>query len=444
MARFIAFVDKRADIGDYHRDFPEHDFLFLSHRAPPRRPADLSAVGRGPAWLAIDDERLPRVLEGLAREHASRPFQGIVFGSTPEIYVLDAARTAQALGLPRFLHHPEAARDKHAMRRLLSGHAACPPTRLIRSAADLEQAADVGFPCVLKPRHGYGSVCVVKPRDRGHLRDEYRRMRASLAVLSRETPAAIASDDMLLEPFVGGTEHTVELFVRDGHPALGIVSDKLPMVPPWFLETGDIMPSGLTPPDRELVLAAARSAARALCIEQGWAHVEIKLHDGVAYVIEIAARNGGGYTREMLRLAYGIDPRKTLVDHHLGIPPVQPLRESNTVVGRNVLARGLTLAWGIRGRDRWLGHRCFREISQRLHGGLPRLVAGPPYSFDSTLMSFFVFDPDRERALATFAAADATIAPRCLELAGDGPATHAAFLAALRLRGWLRRSFQGR
>jgi biotin carboxylase len=380
------------------------------------------------------------VLEGLAREHATSPFQGIVFGSTPETYVLDAARAAEALGLPRFLAHPEAARDKYAMRRLFSGHAACPPTRLIRSAADLERAADVGFPCVLKPRHGYGSVCVVKSCDRGHLHEQYRRMRASLAVLSREAPAAMASDDMLLEPFVGGTEHTVELFVRDGRPALEIVSDKLPMLPPWFLETGDIMPSGLAPPDRELVLAAARSAARALCIEQGWAHVEIKLHDGVAHVIEIAARNGGGYTREMIRLAYGIDPRKTLVDHHLGIPPVQPLRQSNTVIGRNVLARGLSLAWGVRGRDRWLGHRSFREITRRVRGGLPRLVAGPPYSFDSTLMSFFVFDPDRERALETFAAADATIAPRCLELAGDGPATHTAFLAALRLRGWLRRS----
>ena len=109
------------------------------------------------------------------------------------------------------------------------------------------------------------------------------------------------------------------------------------------------MPSRLSFDELERVKEAARAAAAAVGFEWGWAHVEIKLEHGVAHVIEIAGRAGGGYTRAMLQRAYQLDPRRVLIEAHLGLLPVQPARTANTVIGRNVVCEGIELVATIQG-----------------------------------------------------------------------------------------------
>ena len=420
MARLISFIHSAQEIAEFQNDFPEHDFTPVSQNAFPG------------LWAVLRENDFEKTIEALAVEHARRPFAGIVFGSDLELYVKAADRIARALGLRRFVSDAEVVRDKFLMRQALSVKVACPRTRLVCAGEDAASWPDLEFPCVLKPRHGLGSVCVFKAGNRRDLAAAQRGLQAATAFLSSRYPLAIPSDDMLLEDFVGGTEHTVEMFLVDGRAVLEVVSDKLPMEVPYFIETGDVMPSRLPPEDIPMIKEAARGAAAAVGMQWGWAHVEIKWAAGVAYVIEIAARPGGGYTRAMLRTAYNIDPRAVLIDAHLGKPPVQPLAAVNTVFGKNVVSEGLELVFSITGLD--AARQCvgFLEMKNRFTG-VPRVFLGPPLSFNSTILSFFVFDSSQERAVELFKNLDGLIKVRRFRLPFPSPTLLVPLFAALSL-----------
>ena len=409
MARFLSFIHAAQDIEDFRSDFPEHEFVHVSQNAIP----GVRAV--------VHQGNLEETMEMLKQDHAASPFTGIVFGSGVELYVKIADQAARALGLRRFVSNPEAVRDKYAMRMAFAGKVACPKSRLICAGDDASLWPDLKFPCVLKPRHGFGSICVFKARNRSELAAAQKGMQAAMAFVARRHPLAVPTNDMLLESFMGGTEHTVELFISNGCAVLELVSDKLPMEAPYFTESGDIMQSRLPSGDLERTKVAARAAAAAVGIEWGWAHVEIKFEEGVAYVIEIAARPGGGYTREIVRLAYNLDMRRILIEAHLGFLPAQPLCAENVVFGRNIVSEGIEWVFSMPGLAAARKSGGFMEVRNRFRG-VPRIFLGPPLSFDSTIMSFFAFDPSPERAAETFKRLDAQIRVRRLRFQMKSPA----------------------
>lgn len=409
MAKFLSFIHATQDIEDFRADFPEHEFVHVSQNAIP----GVRAV--------LHQDNLGATMDLLKQDHAACPFAGIVFGSDSELYVKSADQPATALGLRRFVSNPEAVRDKYAMRMAFAGKVACPQTRVVSEGMVAADLPDLTFPCVLKPRHGFGSICVFMARNRGELAAAQKGMQAAMAFVARRHPLAIPTNDMLLENFLGGTEHTVELFVAEGTPLVEFVSDKLTMKPPYFIESGDVMPSRLSLDDVERVKEAARGAAAAVGFEWGWAHVEIKLQHGVAHVIEIAGRAGGGYTRAMLQRAYQLDPRRVLIEAHLGLLPVQPARAENTVFGRNVVCEGIELVATIQGLAAAGRTEGFQMVRNRF-SGWPRIFLGPPLSFDSTIMSYFVFDPSPEKAAEIFQRVDAQIRVRRLRFPIQNPA----------------------
>jgi biotin carboxylase len=409
MAKFLSFIHASQDIEDFRSDFPEHEFVHVSQNAI----AGVRAV--------VHQGNLEEAMELLKQDHAASPFAGIVFGSGLELYVKIADQAAKALGLRRFVSNPEAVRDKYAMRMAFAGKVACPETELICAGDDASLWPDLKFPCVLKPRHGFGSICVFKARNRSELASAQKGMQAAMAFVARRHPLAVPSNDMLVESFVGGTEHNIELFLDGGRALLEIVSDKLSMQPPYFVKSGHVMPSRLPADDLECIKVAARAAAAAVGIEWGWAHVEIKFEEGVAYVIEIAARPGGGYTHEIVRLAYNLDMRRILIEAHLGSLPAQPLCSENVVFGRNIVSEGIEWVFSMPGLAAARKSGGFMEVRNRFRG-VPRIFAGPPLSFDSTIMSFFAFDPSPERAAETFKRLDAQIRVRRLRFQMKSPA----------------------
>ena len=425
MARFLAFIHAAQDIEDFRSDFPEHEFVHVSQNAIPG------------VRTVLHQDNLGKTMKLLKQDHAVSPFAGIVFGSNPELYVKTADHAARALGLRRFVSNPEAVRDKYAMRLAFAGKVACPGTRLVCAGDNAWLWPDLKFPCVLKPRHGFGSICVFKAKNRSELAAAQKSMQAAMAFVAQRHPLAVPTNDMLLESFVGGTEHNIELFLDDGRPLLEIVSDKLAMNPPYFVKSGHVIPSRLSASDVEQIKVAARAAAAAVGIEWGWAHVEIKFENGVAYVIEIAARPGGGYTREMVRMAYHIDMRRVLIDAHLGNLPAQPQIPTNTVFGRNVVSEGIELVFSMPGLAAARRSGGFMEVRNRFRG-VPRVFLGPPLSFDSTIMSFFAFDPSPERAAEKFETLDAQIRVRRWRFQLKSPVVLAilfGLIAKFRLRG---------
>jgi hypothetical protein len=188
------------------------------------------------------------------------------------------------------------------------------------------------------------------------------------------------------------------------------------MDPPFFVEVGDRMPSGLPAPAREEVLAAAREAVAALGIENGWAHVEIKWWKERAQVIEVAARMGGGYFDHLAREVYGLDMIGALIDLHLERPPPILPPPRLAVIGRRLCLAGIHAVRSIRGLSTFRSREdCELLYHMPVRRGLA-LSLGPPYGYFHTLVEFLVRGGSLEEARRVLDEVEARLRVRKLRI----------------------------
>ena len=233
-----------------------------------------------------------------------------------------AAEAASRLGLP---HNPpdaaRAARDKLAMRTRLGAaevpqpvFAALPPGATPDETVRI--AAAVGFPCVVKPTTLSGSQGVLRadgPGDALRVVDRVRRIAAG---------AGVAADaPLLVERFCPGAEVAVEGLLRGGDLEVLAVFDKPePLDGPAFEETLYVTPSRLPAGDVQAATAAVQAATRALGLAEGPVHGEVRVQEGRASVIEVAARTIGGLCARTLTFGTGRRLEELVIAHALGLP----------------------------------------------------------------------------------------------------------------------------
>jgi biotin carboxylase len=293
--RFVAFISRPEDVRDYSDLIPNAEFVFAS-----LSPCD-------PAVITVDPAYLENAIAKFRLLHAAKPFVAIL--NRKEKCVVPAAQLAVALNLPPITLKPELARDKYHMRQALNQGNSYPRSILIRKPSDLELVIDGMFPCVLKPRYGFNSRSALLVNDHIQLRSAYEEQYNSYSALEKQDRT---NSDFVVEDFISGTEHTIESLVRDGTPLFHLISDKLPMKSPYFVEIGDRMPSCLPASQQRACIAATETALDCLAIRNGWTHTEIKISNLGAVVIECAARMGGGYFETLCREVYGINRLRVL------------------------------------------------------------------------------------------------------------------------------------
>jgi ATP-grasp domain len=418
--RFVAFVDDPEGLARVRERFGSENVLAVSTR-------DL-----GPDVRIWRRETLASDVSAAEEAHRARPFSGVL--SWREPFVLVATRLAERLHLPSVLPDPMLARDKLRMKDALRTSVRAAESIAIRDA-DLAKVPEHLFPGVLKPRYAFASICAVRVDDARALRRELAEKRNKLVTthLERVDLGAPAEPEFVLESFVGGSEHTVESFVAEGEVVLQIVSDKRPMVAPHFVETGDVMPSGLDEASRSRIAAVARDAIAALRIRYGWTHAEIKLWRGDAWVMEIAARMGGGYTRELVQAVYGLDMLEALFDYAgTGKRPVLgPPR--GVTLGRRIVASGVSLVWGASAIDRLAAEGRItlvpRETSSRRRG----LFLGVPFSYGGTIAAYLLSARDHAELMRLAAEVDALLGPKQVQI----PVPRSLYRAYLRAKAAL-------
>ncbi|MDP6364191.1 MAG: ATP-grasp domain-containing protein [Candidatus Poseidoniia archaeon] len=278
--------------------------------------------------LSFGDPRAAAAAAGeFAREHPLDAVLAVDDGATEA-----AAAIAAALGLR---HHPPAAvavaRDKLRCREMLA--AAGLPQPRCWLVTDGEVPEEVPFPCVVKPRQLSASQGVMRADDAGGLRDALARLRALLA---QPMVAQAAGEGLLLEEFIPGPEVAVEALARDGRVEVLEVFAKPGFGEgPFFPEETYVAPAGLDAPQRELVAATTARAAAALGLREGAIHAELRLHDGEAWVIDIAGRSIGGLCASALRFG-GISLEEMLLRHALG-HALPSLERDGSAVGVRML-----------------------------------------------------------------------------------------------------------
>jgi len=379
--RFIAFVSRREEMREYIEMNPTCDFDFTS----------FSPLGAD--VVCINPQNLYEAVNAFSAMHRERPFTAVL--NRKEKCVIPASRLALALGLPPLSRNPEVARDKYRMRKLLNSSDDHPRTTLIRASTDLGQIEASMFPCVVKPRFGFNSRSAVMVTDKDQLETVYAEQYRLYSQLPKQDGT---SADFVVEEFIPGSEHTIETLVKDGRPLFHLLSDKLAMTPPFFVEIGDNMPTCLAPSRQATCITAVERAISLMEISNGWAHTEIKLDGCRAVVIECAARMGGGYFERLFHEVYGINRMQMLIALFLGceIPPTPSLR--TYAAARRVVVYG-PLRW----RDLTSAHDLFQATNLILlwpesSSEISRELAGPPFEFSNTLCEFLALGSSPEAA----------------------------------------------
>ncbi len=265
--------------------------------------------------------------------------------------VVIAAVAASRLGLRS--NTPAAARatrDKARQRALLAA-AEVPQPRfaLVGPGENAAAAADgVGYPVVFKPLDraaGQGVIRVDGPEVVGPVTDRIR------AIVGLDAP-------LLVEEYMTGDEVALEGIVRDGELVTLALFDKPDAVTgPFFPETLLITPSRLAEPVQTECRRVADAALRAIGIEHGPVHVELKVDGDLVRVIEIAARSIGGLCSRSLNFGLlGTTLETLILRNALGMDKPRLRREE---IASGVLMIPITEAGTFAGLD---GLDAVREI----------------------------------------------------------------------------------
>jgi biotin carboxylase len=196
------------------------------------------------------------------------------------------------------------------------------PPRPTREEVDA-LVARVGFPVVLKPRHGAAGRDTVLIGDAAQLRE-------LLAWTDPDPAPDGAGPAMLVEEYLYGmapppSEHfadyvSVESVVAAGKISHLAVTGRFPPAEP-FRESGFFIPSDLPAPHVRGVLDVATEAISALGVRTGCLHTEVKLTPDGPRIIEVNGRVGGSIP-SMLAIAAGVDLTQLSQRVALGQPVV--------------------------------------------------------------------------------------------------------------------------
>ena len=292
------------------------------------------------------------VVERVLAAHCSRPIAAVV--ATDDATVEIANRAAAALGLAH--NAPSAARTTRrkdlARAALAAAGLPVPKVRRVDLRRPIRPQLDgIEFPCVVKPLAMSASRGVIRADNLLGLEAACRRSGAIAAGASAGTSAgAMASvtaaavtgaaagaeerHTLLVESFVAGPEIALEGMLASGELSVLAIFDKPdPLDGPFFEETIYVTPSRL--PRSVQALAAERvcEGCAAYGLTEGPVHAELRIHDGDAWIIEIAGRTIGGDCARLFTFGAGTGLEHLVLQRALGRAPDGPLRGDSRAAG---------------------------------------------------------------------------------------------------------------
>ena len=224
------------------------------------------------------------------------------------------AKVSERLGLHSISYATAVkATDKFEMIKAFKKHDVPSPWYyLVRSLEDLEALeGQVRFPCIIKPTDNAGSHGVAKV-------DSFHELLSSYEYSHEYS----RHGNVIVEEYLEGPEVSVEVMVVSGKVHILQITDKLTTGSPFFVELGHSQPSSLCPEIQKQIRDVASAACLAVGIDQGPAHVEMKVTSRGPVMIELGARMGGdNITTHLVPLSTGIDMVKATIQVALGEEP---------------------------------------------------------------------------------------------------------------------------
>lgn len=186
---------------------------------------------------------------------------------------------------------------------------------ILKDEKDLEQIAN--FPVVVKPSDRSAGRGVVKVFDKENLKKYFYKAKDFSY-----------NKIVLAEEVLKGRQFSVETISSHGkHQIIAITEEYLREgeFANDFLETQHLIPARITHHEKKIIQNEIIKVLNAFRINFGASHIEIKLHNNIVKIIEIASRMGG--LRDVLAYhSYGIDYLQLLIQSSLK----QELKKINT------------------------------------------------------------------------------------------------------------------
>jgi biotin carboxylase len=270
------------------------------------------------AQIGVDFHDPDQATHAIRAFAARRPLDAII--SVDDSGSMIAAQASAALGLPHnSVAAAAAARDKHRMRTLLAqASVPSPPFQLCSTADDSHAlAAQLTYPCVIKPLRRSGSQGVIRA-------DDPAQFSAAMARLDRLLHAldpAPGPMPFLVEQFIPGVEVALEGILDHGRLRVLALFDKPdPLDGPFFEETIYVTPSRLPDPIQAAIADCATQAAAALGLREGPMHAELRINQAGPWIVEVAGRSIGGLCAKTLRFGTDASLEELILRQACGLP----------------------------------------------------------------------------------------------------------------------------
>jgi biotin carboxylase len=179
----------------------------------------------------------------------------------------------------------------------------------VKTIDEMEKALfDIGLPAIIKPIDRSAGRGVFKLSHRDDLARGFAHARA-----------ASAAEELLLEEYISGSEHSVEAFSINGRINILGISDKLKTPPPHIMDRSLNYPSQLSNARIEAIKQLMEATITSLEIIDGPSHTELIVAENGPRIIESHARCGGGLIgSHILPAQSGVNLVGCVIDWALG------------------------------------------------------------------------------------------------------------------------------
>ncbi len=280
--------------------------------------------------LTLADDQIivsTRDVDGSVREvykyHTTkRKIDGVITVGTDAS--MTVAAVANRLRLPGIkFQDAEAASNKLKMRkRLKDNDVNCPNFFECWEEDDaVQNFHKLNNTVVVKPADNMGSRGVSKASNEEEVRIAFQFAKES-------TP----SGEVIIEDYMDGPELSIDALIYNNKIYITGVADRIIGHPPYFVETGHIMPSMLPQEQIADAIDVMKKGIRALGIVKGAAKGDIKVTKDGAKVGEIAARLSGGFmSSHTFPYSSGVDLIGNAIRIALDLAPINMTPSINEV-----------------------------------------------------------------------------------------------------------------
>lgn len=209
-------------------------------------------------------------------------------------------------------------RNKFEFRKFCQNNGiSAPKHALIRNRKDLQRIkSEFSFPLVMKPVYGSSSAYVVKVEEED-LERVYDYIRQNLSL---ETESSLHDGfDIFVEEYIDGDEVDIDILMQNGKIKYYSITDNFQTEEPFFVETGEQIPSSLPENRQDALYELAEETLEKLKIQNGVVHFEAKSTKHGPVPIEVNLRMGGDEVYSFVKGAWGVDLIENAVKIAFGI-----------------------------------------------------------------------------------------------------------------------------